>query len=107
MIKDNIENLRDATEGAKCEICDKSFYNAFTLKLHKRSHAQEKPYACDQFSKRFYEASARKLKIHKNKHKESSSNNDEGMGKKDNVCNQCNKSFYDPYNLKRQTILLW
>jgi len=49
--------------GHECDVCEKSFTRADSLKRHVRIHMNEKPYECDVCEKRFTQSS--NLKRHK------------------------------------------
>lgn len=36
-----------------CEVCSKRFAVAYTLRVHRRTHTNEKPYPCGSCEKRF------------------------------------------------------
>jgi KRAB domain-containing zinc finger protein len=43
-------------KGHVCDICNKSFSHAATLKTHKMFHTGEKPHRCDMCDKSFVQA---------------------------------------------------
>ena len=49
-----------------CDICNKSFYDSYTLNRHKKTHVNEKPFICDVCNKGFKRKDllAAHLKIH-------------------------------------------
>src|SRR6218665_3509383 len=71
----------------KCELCQKTFSAARSLKNHMRIHTEEKPYVCKFCNKGF--AQVGHLKTHMKTHN----------GEKTHVCAVCNKGFLDAGNL--------
>lgn len=78
-----------------CQICDKSFSELRTLKEHKLTHTPNRSFKCEICSKRFVQKNH--LLYHlASKH---------GQGEKLHKCNECQKSFAFPFQLKKhQTV---
>ncbi|XP_059911571.1 gastrula zinc finger protein XlCGF49.1-like [Gadus macrocephalus] len=65
----------------QCDQCSKRFSRRDALKIHISTHTGEKPYRCDQCSKRFSRSDS--LKIHMSTH----------TGEKPYQCDRCSKRF--------------
>jgi len=72
-----------------CEVCNQSFTDRYSMRMHKKSHSGEKCFKCRQCP--FESASQRLLEEHKLVH----------TGEKPFKCNICNKAFRIKQLLKR------
>ncbi|XP_023307838.2 zinc finger protein 271-like [Lucilia cuprina] len=71
----------------KCDICSKSFFIPYDLKIHRYLHTGEKPYKCSYCSKGFRNTA--QLVKHKRIHSK----------ERPYKCKDCGKSFTQAYNL--------
>ncbi|KAA0710837.1 Zinc finger and BTB domain-containing protein 24 [Triplophysa tibetana] len=74
---------------ARCEDCGKVFKSHLFLKIHRRSHTENKSFSCDKCGKRF--SQKRQLKSHYRIH----------TGKALPECAQCHHRFLDAAQLKK------
>jgi hypothetical protein len=72
----------------ECDVCEKSFRDSYTLKVHMRTHTNEKPYECDVCEKRC--TTAGNLKVHMRIH----------TNEKPFECHVCEKRFRQSSGLK-------
>ena len=80
-----------------CEFCSKSYSEERSLKRHRISTHEEKKFSCSICNKQF----TRKSKLNKHVCVETS---DENLClNNENQCFNCNKSFFNIYNLKRHS----
>ena len=73
--------LYNSDKPYKCTVCDKSYKDRKSLKVHYRTHSGEKPFQCDLCDKAFSQRPG--LKSHYRIH----------TGEKPYKCDLCNKSF--------------
>ena len=79
---------KDMKLDQRCNICDKSFLTAVSLKNHIRTHSDARPYICDSCGKGFKKTSA--LSRHKLIH----------LPTKPMICPYCGKGFNNESNLR-------
>ena len=73
----------------ECDVCEKRFTRADSLKTHMRIHTNERPYECDVCEKRFTRSSG--LKLHMRIH----------TNERPYECDVCEKRFTRSGSLKR------
>ncbi|XP_070174303.1 histone-lysine N-methyltransferase PRDM9-like [Littorina saxatilis] len=76
-----------------CDVCNKAFTQAGSLKKHKMIHTGEKPFVCDVCRKAFTRAG--NLETHKRIH----------TGEKPFVCDVCRKAFNQTSDLKKHKVI--
>ena len=76
-----------------CSVCGKMFAHNFILKIHMRTHTDDKPYHCEKCGKAF------KTKVTFNKHQTVHSS------EKAFVCSICGKGFKQDIALKRHSLI--
>ncbi|CAL8240062.1 unnamed protein product [Gadus morhua 'NCC'] len=86
--KANMMRTHNDEKPYKCDQCTKRFSDSYALKIHMRTHSGEKPYRCDQCMKCF------SLKGHLNRHMRTHS------GEKPYRCDQCKMRFRQKGHLK-------
>ena len=90
-----INSNKVTTKIVACDVCKKSFKTKYSLIVHKRTHAGEKPYECIICEKSFKQKCSltRHMLVH--------------SGKKDFQCHVCGKYFTQKSNLKRHTNVIF
>jgi len=72
-----------------CDVCTKTFKSPGDLNVHMRVHSEVKPFQCEVCTNRY--KSRGELKVHVRSH----------TGEKPYSCNQCGKTFSQSTNLRR------
>lgn len=85
----HVQKLHTSEKPMNCKLCDKSFPDRYTLKMHKKSHEGEKCYRCELCP--YSSISQRHLESHMLIHTD----------QKPYRCDQCDQSFRQKQLLKR------
>ena len=86
-LNEHIKVIHDEAKRYTCSVCGKQYYNQFSMRVHEKSHRNEKPFHCD-CGKSF--RTAHRLKVHQMDH----------TGEKPFVCEQCGFRTKTKFDLK-------
>ena len=78
----HIADVHEQSGSNACQFCEKRFYKIHALKIHERSHTDEKPFACSFCDKKYHRSLDRDA--HERKH----------TGEKPYQCEFCEKTFF-------------
>ena len=79
---------------SECEVCKRQFSSRAYLKLHMRTHTNEKPFVCSECGLSYYAISSL------NNHKRIIHTDFKQERKRNHVCHLCGKGFFEKKDLK-------